>query len=153
MKKTIQLQQLFLVPLLLLIFGLKSTNVFAQESANEIIGVWETEAKDGRMEIYKCGDRYCGKMLWGEAIVNEDGSSKKDTKNPDPNLRSRDLVGSTTLTNLIYEKNIFDEGKIYDPSTGKTWNCYIKIKGNSMEFTGYLGFKWLGQTLNWYRIK
>lgn len=137
-----------------MLFGLSS---FAQNTdrASEIIGVWETENKDGKMEFYEENGIYYGKLLWGKDVVNEDGTSKKDLKNPDENLRSENIIGRTTLTELVYdmEEEKYLKGQIYDATSGKTYDCYIELINGQMHMTGYIGFRWLGQTVKWNRLK
>ncbi|MCG8332707.1 MAG: DUF2147 domain-containing protein [Chitinophagales bacterium] len=153
MEKANLIYQFVVKSILLLLFGVISIHIQAQGSANEIIGIWETEAKDGKMEIYKCGDRYCGKLLWGTEIVNTDGTSKKDNNNPDKNLRSRDLVGITNLTGLRYGQDTYEDGKIYNAANGKIYDCYVWLDKGKMHLRGYIGMKMLGQTSIWNRVK
>ncbi|MCT4588416.1 MAG: DUF2147 domain-containing protein [Carboxylicivirga sp.] len=140
--------------ILLLVVGLTSINsISAQIKADEIIGIWELEDKTSKMEIYKQNARYFGKLLYGKDVVNEDGTSKKDTENPDPKLRKQDLIGSTYIKDLAFDGKEYDDGKVYDSSTGKTWKCFVSIKGGDLHFTGYMGVKWLGQTYVYKRLK
>jgi uncharacterized protein (DUF2147 family) len=133
---------------------MSSIAVLAQNRANDIIGVWETENKDARMEIFKCGDKYCGKLLWGKGIVEEDGvTSKKDVNNPDPKLRSRDVVGITYLSGLTYDDDEYEDGKVYNSDDGKTYKCYVWLKKGSLYLRGYLGMPVLGQTTKWNSVK
>lgn len=134
------------------IFGIQSS--FAQH-ADKIIGKWESEKKDAKMEIIKNGDEYQAKLLWGTDIVNNEGKSKKDLHNPNPKLRDRDLVGIIYITNLKFDENDkeYQGGKIYNGQNGKTYDGYIWLKNESLKLRGYLGFKFLGQTTSWNRIK
>ncbi len=125
---------------------------FAQ-GENQIIGTWQTEAKDGKMEVFKCEDKYCGKLITGKNIINADGTSKKDVNNPDEKLRNRDLVGITILTNLIFDGDEYQNGRIYNAENGKTYKCYVWIKNDVLHLRGYLGLKAFGQTSKWNRIK
>ncbi|MCT4613717.1 MAG: DUF2147 domain-containing protein [Marinifilaceae bacterium] len=125
----------------------------AQSKENSIIGIWETENKDGRMQIFKKADEFQAKLLWGKEIVNADGSSKKDLKNPDPKLRKRDIVGMTYLLGLKYSENQWENGKIYNSSNGKWYHCYVWTEKGKLFLRGYLGVKMLGQTTKWNRVK
>ncbi|UTW62830.1 DUF2147 domain-containing protein [bacterium SCSIO 12741] len=140
--------------LLVLLFGLTSfASITAQNKADEIIGTWELEDKTSKMEIYKKDGKYYGKLLYGKDVVNEDGSSKKDIENPDESLRNRDIIGSTYIHNLTYDGDEYDDGKVYDSTTGKTWSCYVEMEDGDLHFTGYMGAKWLGQTYVYKRVK
>ncbi|UTW62458.1 DUF2147 domain-containing protein [bacterium SCSIO 12741] len=126
---------------------------WSQQKADEILGVWETEDKDGKIEIFSCGSTYCGKLLWGKNIVNPDGTSKKDVNNPDEALRSRDMVGATILTGLAFDGEEYEDGRIYNAEDGDTYKCYIWIEKGVLHLRGYLGIPALGQTTKWSRIK
>lgn len=132
---------------------LLSLNLFAQVNSNTIIGVWEMDDKTAKMEIFKDGEEYKAKLLWGAEIVNEDGSSKKDLENPDEKLRDRDLVGQVYLTGLHYEDEEWEDGKIYNNRNGKWYNCYAWMKKDVLNLRGYLGLPMFGQTTEWNRIK
>lgn len=132
---------------------LSFTSVSAQNQADKILGIWELEDKTSQMEIYKKDGKYFGKLLYGKDVVNEDGTSKKDTENPNPDLRTQDIIGSTYISNLEFDGDEWDDGDVYDSSTGKTWSCYVEIEDGDLHFTGYMGMKWLGQTYVYKRIK
>lgn len=96
----------------------------AVPSEGAIVGTWESDQKDVRMEYFKQGDRYVARLLWGNLIVESDGvTSKKDAKNPDEKLRSRNIIGVVSLTGLTWDGEAYTGGKIYDPPSGKTYNC------------------------------
>lgn len=133
---------------------LGSICVFAQNKADQVVGIWQTQEKDGTMQVYACGNKYCGKLLKGSDIVNSDGSSKKDVENPDPNLRSRDIVGMRILKGLVFDgEQYYEEGRIYNASNGKTYNCYVWLEDGVLHLRGYLGIPALGQTSKWNRVQ
>ncbi|MDR6240498.1 DUF2147 domain-containing protein [Aureibacter tunicatorum] len=137
-----------------LLFLFSSVNIFAQDKVDEILGVWEIKDKTAKMEVFKCGEEYCGKLLWGKDIVEKDGvTSKKDVKNPDPNLRSRDIVGITYLKGLTFDGDEYVNGRIYNSSNGKTYKCYVWFEDDILHLRGYLGLPTMGQTTKWFRIK
>ncbi|ULQ52057.1 DUF2147 domain-containing protein [Flavihumibacter fluvii] len=126
----------------------------AQTSAagDKILGHWLNEEKDGRIEIYKNGNKYFGKLVWGDKIFEADGkTSKKDVHNEDKNLRSRNLLGLVLLTNFTFDDGVWNDGKIYDPKSGKTYSCNIKFKGDKLEIRGYVGISLFGRTTIWTR--
>jgi uncharacterized protein (DUF2147 family) len=140
--------------ILLLFLLLSGANaVLAQDKADEIIGIWELEDHSSKMEIYKEDGKYFGKLLYGEDVINENGTSKKDIENPDASLRGQNIIGSTYIKNLKFDGKEYDNGNVYDSSTGKTWSCYVRLKDGKLHFTGYMGVKWLGQTYVYHRIK
>jgi uncharacterized protein (DUF2147 family) len=138
---------------LLLALCLSVFPTFAQPSttlkSDAIIGVWTNPAKDAKFEIYRNNNLYFGKVIWGT------GSEAKDSKNPDPKLRSRELVGLTILNNFEFdEENTWDGGTIYDPKEGKTYACVLTLTApNALNVRGYVGFSLFGRTETWTRIR
>jgi uncharacterized protein (DUF2147 family) len=39
-------------------------NIHAQEPSDKIVGTWINEDKSSKIEIYKAGDAYAGKIVW-----------------------------------------------------------------------------------------
>lgn len=136
----------------LLIIGMFG-NVYAQ-TENEILGTWESDKKDVIIEVFKQGDKYQGKYIWGKEIVESDGkTSKKDMKNPDKSLRSRNVVGIISLTGLKWNGKEYTDGKVYNAPSGDTYSCKIWIKNNKLYLRGYLGISMLGQTASFHKYK
>jgi len=121
--------------------------VFAQ-SNDPILGKWQNPSGEGRIEIYKKGDKFYGKLYWIK------DSSKKDLKNPKESLRSRNLQGLEILTNFTKNGKTYEDGQIYDPKSGKTYSCKMTLKGDdALDIRGYVGVSLLGRTETWKRIK
>lgn len=137
--------------LLLGVFG--SITLQAQTDEDAIVGIWEMTDKSAKMEVFKSENKYQAKLLWGKDIINADGSSKKDIKNPDKRMHNRDIVGITYLTDLQYDDGEYDNGKIYNSANGKIYKCYVWIKKDVLHLRGYLGIRMLGQTTKWNRVK
>jgi uncharacterized protein (DUF2147 family) len=118
---------------------------FAQ-SAKNVTGAWLSETKESKIEIYQQGEELFGKIVWAKT----DGI--KDTKNPDPKLRSRPLLGLVILTNFKNAgTNAWDSGKIYDPLSGKTYSCNLSLVDGKLKIRGYVGISLFGRTTIWTR--
>jgi uncharacterized protein (DUF2147 family) len=114
-----------------------------------VLGEWLSEKKDGKVLIYKQGEKYFGKISWGR-----DGGDKKDVNNPDDKLKTQPIVGSVILKGFEFTGKSWEEGTIYDPNNGKTYSCTIKTKKpNELEIRGYVGISLLGRTTIWTRAK
>jgi uncharacterized protein (DUF2147 family) len=124
-------------------------SIFAQNAGDKILGTWLNEEKDGKIEIYKSGNKYFGKLIWGKNMYEPDGSSRTDIKNPDPKLKQRKLQDLVLLTNFTYDDGEWEGGKIYDPKSGKTYSCVMKFKGSILQIKGYIGITLLGRTTVW----
>ena len=118
-------------------------------------GVWLTEEGDAKIEIQTCDDTYCGKLVWLKEPLEENGDPKLDDENPDPKLRDRPLLGLQLLTGFGLEPNkkgLYENGKIYDAESGKTYSCQMSFKNNDeLKIRGYLGISLLGRTTVWTR--
>lgn len=127
--------------------------VRAQAVQDSIIGAWESDEKDVRMEFFKQGDLYKAKLLWGNKIVESDGqTSKKDVKNPDASLRSRNIIGIVSLTGLTWDGKQYTGGKIYDPPSGKTYSCKAWVDGDKLHLRGFMGLSLMGKTVIWHHF-
>jgi uncharacterized protein (DUF2147 family) len=114
-------------------------------AADKIIGVYWSPKKDAKIEIYKKSDTYFGKSIWTE-------TKRKDLKNPNPSLRDRELLGTDLFTNFVYKDGTYEDGKIYDPESGKTYDCKISFNGKSLKVRGYIGISLFGRTETFERI-
>ena len=118
------------------------------------IGTWVNEEGKARFEIYACNDKLCGKIVSLKEPL-KDGKPKVDENNANKKLQSRPLQGLVFLKGFEYDgDNMWDEGTIYDPESGKTYSCYMKMLGeDKMEVKGYIGISLIGRSQNWTRIK
>jgi uncharacterized protein (DUF2147 family) len=128
------------------------TQSFAQ-SEGAILGVWYNTEKTAQVEISKQGSQFVGKIIWlQEPYPN--GKPATDLENSDPKLRTRPLMGMAILKDLTYEGGMWKGGEIYDPKSGKTYSCEIKLKNPELlEVKGYVGFSFVGRTVEWTRVK
>jgi len=124
----------------------------ASPEGDTILGKWLTAKGKSVVEVYHCGDAYCGKIVWLKEPLNKEGKEKLDTKNPDESLRGRKIMGLEILTGLQYKgPNKWGGGRIYDPDKGKTYKCKAWMEGKNLKFRGYIGFSLLGRTTTWTR--
>ena len=132
---------------ILLYFAFTSISLLAANNADVILGEWISEPKDGKIAIFKQGDRYYGKITWGKT------PGKKDVNNPDARLRNRELVGTVILKDFVFKGGSWESGTIYDPHSGKTYDCILKVKDNNqkLDIRGYVGMAMFGRTSTWSR--
>lgn len=128
---------------------------FAAQSFAQTVnieGYWFNQEKDAKIEIYKAKDtKYYGKIVWLKNPT-ENGNQKLDSKNKDANLRSRPIMGLLILKGFEKDDDIYDDGTIYDPKSGKTYDCKITPKdNNTLSIRGYVGISLLGRTTVWTR--
>lgn len=127
---------------------------FAGEpAADAIIGTWAADDGSVKIDMYKSGDAYQAHLLYGNHVVEADNVTfKKDTRNPNPSLRSRSLKNIVLLWGLCWDGGKWTGGSIYDGSSGRTYNCKAELDGGKMLLRGYLGVSLLGQTQVFHRV-
>jgi uncharacterized protein (DUF2147 family) len=130
--------------------------IFAQD-ADKVRGYWLTEEGTSQIYIYKATDgKYYGKICWLDE-PNEFGAPKKDKENPDDKLKERPLLDLLMLRSFEFNDNDKEwrNGSIYDPKSGKTYDCYMWFEGNDFEnlkIKGFvMGMRFLGRETSWKR--
>jgi uncharacterized protein (DUF2147 family) len=125
-----------LILTLLILFSSPKTN--AQPGADAIVGKWlKIPKKDMIIEVYRDNDEYKGKISW---------TMHHDKKKP---------TGFLILEKLQYNtrKQIWENGKIYDPSGG-SYSATAKLDpGGKLQVLGYKGMRFLGKTKYFERVK
>lgn len=137
-----------LIALLIISFSFVKMGCSQAVNKDAVLGEWLAESKDGKVLIYKQGEKYFGKISWGR-----DGD-KKDVNNPDAKLKTQPIIGSVILKGFDFTGKVWENGTIYDPNNGKTYSCTIKMKKpNELEIRGFIGISLLGRTTVWTRAK
>lgn len=130
--------------------------LLAGTNPDACLGTWLTGSKKGHVQIYKQGDKYFGKIVWlKEPNDPATGKPRTDAKNPDVLQKNRHLLGLVNLRDFKYEgNNTWEDGKIYDPETGKEYSCKIKLtNANQLDVRGFIGVSLIGRTDSWVRVK
>lgn len=126
----------------------------------DILGVWNTEHNDAKVEIFKCGEKYCGKIVWLKdpnyplnSKEGTPGTPKFDHNNPDPSLRSRPVTGLQFMRDFAYKgDNVWKDGRLYDPEKGKTYSGKMTlVSQNELDLRGFIGISLIGRTSKWTR--
>lgn len=124
----------------------------ATSSADDIVGIWLSSNGKGKIQIYKEGEHYFGKLYWMKEPNGPKGNPKLDINNPDPSLRNKPLLGSVILKHFKYDDGEWIGGRIYDPQNGKEYKSYVKLKDpQTLSLRGYIGISLLGRTELWKR--
>ena len=86
-------------------------------------------------------------------IATENGKPKVDNNNPDKNKQNLPIIGLIILEDFSFDGD--DEwkyGTIYDPESGKTYDCNLTLKSkNILHVRGYIGISLFGRTETWTR--
>lgn len=138
---------------LLLVMFFFSTLVARAQTENAILGVWYNTEKTAQVEIFKKGSLFIGKIIWLKD-PNPGGKPAVDKLNSNPKLKSRPIMGLNLLDGLRFSNGIWEDGRIYDPKSGKTYSCQLSIKSPEiLEVKGYIGFSMIGRTVEWTKAK
>jgi uncharacterized protein (DUF2147 family) len=133
-----------------LILGAPAVHAQAAQP-DDIVGTWQSETI--KLEFFKAGSEYNARILWGNRIVESDGTTfKQDTLNPDPSLRSRSLKGITMVTGLTYQNGEWIGGTLYDGSSGRTVSGKAEMSDGKLHLRGYMGVSLMGQTMVLQRV-
>ena len=127
---------------------------------DDILGTWFNQDKDAKIEIFKCGNDYCGKIVWlknptysADSKEGTPGTPKLDTKNPDAAKRKTPLLDLQIVQRLQFSgDNQWKNGKIYDPDSGNTYSGEMRLDGaDTLKLRGYIGVSLLGRSQTWIR--
>jgi uncharacterized protein (DUF2147 family) len=138
---------------------LMSSSAFGAD-ADRILGLWSTPGDESRVEIFKCGNKYCGRIteLKEPNYTAEDkdgipGQPILDSQNPNPHLRNHPLLGLQLMEGFGYAGgDVWEGGKIYNPDNGKSYKCKLTLAApNRLEVRGFIGFSLFGRTSVWNR--
>ena len=100
-------------------------------AAGGVEGEWITSDTGSKVRIGACPNRpqeICGVVSW----LPPAHAKELDTKNPDPALRNRPILGVTTVSGF---KQVgpgkWAGGKRYDPASGKAYKGKISVNPNA----------------------
>lgn len=128
---------------------------FAQQNGDDILGVWETGNGKAQVKITKVGSYYFGRIVWLKIPLDTDGKPKLDKNNQDPSKKNNPILGLQLVGGFEFKgNNLWENGTIYDPETGKTYNCKITMTDiNNMNIRGFIGISMFGRTDTWKRVE
>jgi uncharacterized protein (DUF2147 family) len=139
---------------ILFFLGIYALSGFAQK-ADKIVGIWWNEEKTSKIEVEKKDGKYIGTVVYMIPEKYENGEPPKDDENPDPELRDRSIVGLQILNGFVFDadKEEWKDGSIYDPKSGKTYDCYGWLESDDLlKLKGFVaGIRWMGKSSEWYR--
>ena len=128
-------------------------NTFAQSiNKDAVVGTWLTGKGNGKVQIYKEGDKYNGKIVWLKEPNYEDGKPKVDKHNPDKTKQGTLLLGSVLMKGFIFDEDRWTYGTIYDAENGKTYSCKISYRDGKLDVRGYIGISLIGRTDTWFKV-
>ncbi|MBN1119164.1 MAG: DUF2147 domain-containing protein [Bacteroidales bacterium] len=135
--------------LLTFLFALK---ISAQEES--VLGVYYNTEKTSKIRIFKATNgKFYGKIEWMQ------NPEKKDVNNPDDAKKTDPIMGMLIVKGFDYdaEEKQWNNGTIYDPDNGKTYDCFMWFEDGDSEILhvkGYImGMKFAGREVEWTRTE
>lgn len=133
----------------LLVLGTASPAA-SQEAS--ILGRWRTPTEGGVVEIQRCGETLCGRLI--DAAPLRRNPDQKDVRNRDAALRDRPLRGLAVLRNLTGGPTVWHGGPLYDPNSGQgaPRGTLTLIDENRLNVRGCIA-RVLCRTQTWRRVR
>jgi uncharacterized protein (DUF2147 family) len=97
-------------------------------------GVWLRENGNARVRIAKCGDAFCGTLVW---VKDPDGPSK---------------VGQRVFYNMKPNGTNAWSGSAFNPEDGRTYSGKLTLSGGSMTTSGCVLGGMVCRSVNWRKV-
>ena len=97
-------------------------------------GTWLRENGNARVRIAKCGDAFCGTLVW--------------VKDPD----SPSKVGQRVFYEMKESGANAYAGKAFNPEDGKTYSGKMSLSGSSMTTSGCVLGGMICRSVNWKKV-
>ncbi len=123
-----------------------ATGAYAQK-ADDAFGVWLNPENGSNIEMYKCGDLLCAKIL------KVKDAQKTDDKNPDVAKRTQPIEGLVIMADGKKSGDNKWQGSLYNRENGKTYSGTITVKSKeAIDLSGCVAAV-LCRTVTWTRVK
>lgn len=133
---------------------LASTQLHAA-SANETgpLGVWIDSKSSVAVRIVRCGTELCGRIVWLAQPYHDNGTLRRDRRNPNLGKRQQPLCGLQVLEGFRQTADqVWGDGLIYDPRKGKTYHSYLTLSApDRLSVHAYVVLPLFGKAQTWRR--
>lgn len=109
-------------------------------SAQDAVGIWQTEVDDGayaHITIAPCGDAVCGVI---SRTFNADGEYQSEN------------IGKTLVIDMVPQGGGAYEGQVWRPSNDKIYIGKMDVDGNALRLRGCVAGGLLCSSQNWVRV-
>jgi uncharacterized protein (DUF2147 family) len=108
------------------------------------VGAWSTANGHGVIEIARCGDAFCGRIV---GIDREPGEALPT------DVHGQSQCGLTIITNERPDTDTTWLGEITDPRNGGTYHAKLWLdEAGDLKLRGFIGIPQLGSTQTWHRF-
>lgn len=118
------------------------------QGAGDPSGIWLTQGGDARVKVSKCGGGICGVIVWlREPIDTETGKPATDSKNPNPALARRPMIGLPLFSGMRPAGTGKWSGQIYNADDGNIYASNVTLPGaDALRVEGCVGALCGGET-------
>jgi uncharacterized protein (DUF2147 family) len=104
-------------------------------------GIWLTQAGDARVQVSRCGNGICGRIVWlREPIDSRTGQPQVDDKNANPALAQRPIIGLSIFSSMQQVAGNKWSGRIYNADDGQTYDANVTLQNaQTLEVQGCVG--------------
>ena len=138
-------------------FSIPAVSQSLNNNPDDIIGEYLTDRGGSKSKVRVTKDAngtYSAQVFWVEKPYDANGKKRKDSKNPDKNLRNTDIDKVVIVTGLRYDKEEkeWNGAKIYDPSKGFRVSVEAEfVEPGKLKLFGNI---WgIGTTIYWQKLK
>lgn len=113
----------------------------AQTQADRIVGTYKAilSRNDAKIKVFKYDNGYRMQVCWLKETKNPDGALKTDINNPDASKRKTPMWQVVLIDKVTYEGSLWKNGRIYDPTSGRSYKVELRLDGKRLEVKGKLG--------------
>jgi len=122
-----------------------ASRAYAAPATNSApLGDWSTENGHGVIEIARCGEALCGRIV---------GIDRKPTEPMPTDVHGRSQCGLTIITNERPETDGTWLGQVADPRDGDVYHAKLWLgEDGNLRLRGFVGIPVLGSTQTWHRF-
>lgn len=122
------------------------------EGEAALIGRWNTQKQGGVVEIHRCGQALCGRVVDGAPLRAD--PDQRDIRNPDQALRGRRVMHVRVLSGFTGGPREWKGGPLYDPESGDgaKRGSLILADANTLKVKGCIA-SFLCRTQTWTRAR
>jgi uncharacterized protein (DUF2147 family) len=119
--------------------------------ADAVLGLWRTETHNGVVDIQRCGETVCGRLIRSAGL--EANPALTDLNNGNPKLRQRALQGLLIMSGFTLHENVWFGGSIYNAQDGRIYRATVApVDPDHLKVRGCV-FAPLCKMENWTRIR
>ena len=137
------IKRLSLGTIILTLAEVVSAFMVSSFASDAIKGTYWNAEKTAHIRMYKARNgKYYGKVEHLEIPNDKNGKPKTDDKNPNEELRSRSRLGMVIAKAFTWdeEEQEWNDGNIYNPEDGKTYDGYMYFKEGDKDKLYLRGF-------------